>query len=425
VNDGNGGKNYTVTFVNIGSGVITQAPLNIAAATNTKPYDTTPSAAATPVPTGLKGTDSVTGLVETYNTSSVGMGLLLGVLPGYTVNDGNGGNNYAVTTTPNGTGVISPAPLTATIPATTRNFDGTTAVTLGICSLSGVLAVDNVSCSASGAMLTSPGPGPAVPVTATVTLSGSASGNYMLTSYTSTAVINDTITLSSLSLNGTNYGSSTPATPAMMGSMLQLTNTTTETVSAWLGAAVPVSSAFTTTFQFQISPGSTGPNSIGDGFAFVIQGAPTGTMTLGSLGMGGYIGYAGIPNSIAIEFDTYENPQFDDPSNTHIAIQSLGSQPNTPDHTPVTMANLGGTPLANFADGNPHFATITYDGNLTLSVYFDGSNTPIATGILPSNLNTFLALNGSPAYIGFTAATGSAQENSDILSWTWDFPNGN
>ena len=64
--------------------------------------------------------------------------------------------------------------------------------------------------------------------------------------------------------------------------MLQLTNSTSETASAWLGTAIPVSSAFTTTFQFQITPASTSATSIGDGFAFVIQGAPDRGRYLGT-----------------------------------------------------------------------------------------------------------------------------------------------
>ncbi len=136
--------------------------------------------------------------------------------------------------------------------------------------------------------------------------------------------------------------------------------------------------------------------------------------------MGGYIGYAGIANSIAIEFDTYENSQFEDPGAPHIGIQSLGTGANTPDHTPATGANLGGPVTPTFADGNQHFATVTYDGISRLSVYLDGSNTPVVSGTVTGGLSTFLGLNGGPAYVGFTAATGAAQEDSVILGWTWN-----
>jgi hypothetical protein len=571
VNDGNNGQNYRVTFVTINTGVITPAPLTIAAITNTKTYDGTANAAAIPSVTGLKGSDTVTGLIETYNTSNAGNNLVLTVSAGYTVNDGNGGNNYSVGTTTNTTGVINPAPVTASITAANKTYDTTATATITGCSLTGVLAADagKVTCSASGGTFASANAGTWT-VTATPSLAGTAAGNYALppglagttatispapvtvaltnlvqtysggplmptvttspvtvavsltgapqagagrypvtavvtnpnytgsangvfvispypltvsatgvnrdfdgttkatvalsdnrispndtftdsylsagfsdpnpgvgkpvsvtgisisgpgaTNYTlasttaaTTANISDAIDLSALSLNGVNYGSNTPALPVWTAATgLQLTNTTTETASSWLGTSVPVGSAFTTTFQFQIVPPASGPNSIGDGFAFVIQAAPAGNATLGQTGAGEYIGYAGISNSLAVEFDTYQNNDLADPAGPHIGIQSLGTAPNAPNHG--TAANLGGPVQVGFADGRPHSATIAYNGT-TLSVSVDGNfvvSAPVALGTL-LNPN-----GGANAFIGFTAATGEAQQSSSILSWTWN-----
>ena len=75
------------------------------AATNTKVFDGTTSAAAVPIISGLKGTDTVTNLSETYDTAGVGTGKTLSVAT-YTVNDGNSGQNYTVTTVANHAGVI-------------------------------------------------------------------------------------------------------------------------------------------------------------------------------------------------------------------------------------------------------------------------------------------------------------------------------
>ena len=50
--------------------------------------------------------DTVTNLTETYVSPNVGTGLTLNVAT-YTVNDGNNGNNYAVSLVPNNTGVIT------------------------------------------------------------------------------------------------------------------------------------------------------------------------------------------------------------------------------------------------------------------------------------------------------------------------------
>ena len=76
--------------------------------TNTKPYDGTTSAGAIPTVTGLQGSDTVTNLSETYDTPAVGTGKTLSVAT-YTVNDGNGGANYTVSTVTNATGVITPS----------------------------------------------------------------------------------------------------------------------------------------------------------------------------------------------------------------------------------------------------------------------------------------------------------------------------
>jgi hypothetical protein len=146
VNDCNSGQNYSYTFVPVSTGVITAAPLTITAAANTKVYDTTATAAATPIVTGLQGTDTVTNLSETYSSKNAGIGKTL-VVATYTVNDGNGGNNYAVTTVSNNTGVITAVPLTITAVPNTKIYDGTTsAAAIPVVSgLQGADAVTNLS----------------------------------------------------------------------------------------------------------------------------------------------------------------------------------------------------------------------------------------------------------------------------------------
>ena len=56
----------------------------------------------------LYGTDSVTGLAQAFDTKHVGTGKTLSV-SAYVVNDGNGGNNYVVTTVPEQHGRDHPA----------------------------------------------------------------------------------------------------------------------------------------------------------------------------------------------------------------------------------------------------------------------------------------------------------------------------
>jgi hypothetical protein len=125
VTDGNSGHNYAVTFANNSAGIITPRPLTVTAAANTKVYDGTISAVATPaITTGvLQGTDSAS-FSESYDTKHVGTAKTL--TPSGTVSDGNSGNNYAYTFVNSSTGVISTRPITVTAATDTKNYDGTT-----------------------------------------------------------------------------------------------------------------------------------------------------------------------------------------------------------------------------------------------------------------------------------------------------------
>ena len=125
VTDSNSGLNYNYTYSAANVGTITAAPLTIAAQSNSKLYNGSTNAAATPLASGLQGSDTVTGAVESYTNKNVGTGNTL-VVTSYTVNDGNSGNNYSVTLVSTNTGVISVTNLTVTAVASTKLYDGTT-----------------------------------------------------------------------------------------------------------------------------------------------------------------------------------------------------------------------------------------------------------------------------------------------------------
>jgi hypothetical protein len=103
---------------------ITPALLTITASPNTKTFDGKASAAALPTVSGLVGTDTVTGLSEAYNNPAPGTGKTL-LVTGYTVNDGNNGNNYVVTTVPDRTGVITPSLTVTSFTPTATGFTAT------------------------------------------------------------------------------------------------------------------------------------------------------------------------------------------------------------------------------------------------------------------------------------------------------------
>ena len=123
--------------------------------------------------------------------------------------------------------------------------------------------------------------------------------------------------------------------------MLRLTPNATATAgSAWYNTQQPVAGAFSTTFTFQLTGiGNTGFGPA-DGIAFVIQNSPAGTAALGPDGCG--IGFGGgsctpgtgIPNSLAVEFNTFNNGAGVDPSNNDVTIQNCsGTGANSVDQS--------------------------------------------------------------------------------------------
>lgn len=229
--------------------------------------------------------------------------------------------------------------------------------------------------------------------------------------------------------------------------VLQITSSTGNQVgSAWYLTPQTVINGFMTTFQFQFTNPSTPP---ADGIAFVIQNSNSKTSAIGYTGgNGGALGYgdadanqdpsqgSGIPNSLAIEFDSFENPwdpQAVNGSVSHVAIQSCGTGPNTSHHYYLCGGGTGpnstlGAPVsvANLADGAVHSVTITYFPACStcnpatpanIQVMLDGVN------LYPNGVNVDLSSiglgDGGTAYVGFTGATGGDWETQDILNWTF------
>jgi Divergent InlB B-repeat domain/YDG domain/Bacterial Ig-like domain (group 3) len=135
ITDGNGGSNYVVTYVNDTTGVITAKPITVTAVSSTKVYDGTATSSGIPgISPALVGSDT-SGFIQAFDNKNVGTGKTL--TASGSVNDGNSGNNYAVTFVANNTGVITARPITVTAATDSRVYDGTNAsagiptVTLG------------------------------------------------------------------------------------------------------------------------------------------------------------------------------------------------------------------------------------------------------------------------------------------------------
>src|SRR5204863_7624867 len=78
------------------------------------------------------------------------------------------------------TATVTPAPLAATVTASNKVYDATTAATIN-CSLTGVLGGDLVTCAAASAVFNTAAVGTGKTVTASgLALGGSGAGNYTL-----------------------------------------------------------------------------------------------------------------------------------------------------------------------------------------------------------------------------------------------------
>jgi hypothetical protein len=184
--------------------------------------------------------------------------------------------------------------------------------------------------------------------------------------------------------------------------------------AAYSTTAVPlgVNNAFSTQFQFRFtSPGGIDP---ADGITFVLAASPTG------LGVGGFgIGYGGVPNSVAIEFDTFENGGVDSSSN-HVAIDTGGNLTDTDLTNVYGVSNcvLGtNTTPGCMSDGNLWTANLSYDGSNLTANLFDPAVGTTFTAINAFPINLASLLGQSTAFVGFTSGTGSGWENHDIINW--------
>ena len=127
INDGNAGQNYAYTFIPNTTGFITKRPITVTAVTDTRAYDGTNASSGLPTLTAgsMAVGDSAPTWTQSFDSKHVGTGKTL--TPSGLVNDGNGGNNYAYTFTPDTTGQITIRAITVTPLADTKPYDGTTA----------------------------------------------------------------------------------------------------------------------------------------------------------------------------------------------------------------------------------------------------------------------------------------------------------
>ncbi|KAF0684747.1 Aste57867_23262 [Aphanomyces stellatus] len=189
----------------------------------------------------------------------------------------------------------------------------------------------------------------------------------------------------------------------------------------------------------------------GDGFAFVVHGSPSTTTALGQSGRS--LGWESISNSIAVVFDTRPYSDTTDLFVDHVRCTFCLSSSSSTVAPSIHVAAANAPPVQvsvpaphDLADGSIHVVKVRYYNTLPLQYFASLSATTDLTPFLkdvaeerrvgcllvfmddgitqdtplvavPINLAVALRLPDDVAYVGFTAATGSAWEKHDILAW--------
>jgi len=168
----------------------------------------------------------------------------------------------------------------------------------------------------------------------------------------------------------------------------------------------------------------------GDGFAFVMHRDDSLEDAIGT--GGSQMGFGGLKDAIAVEFDIWYNPETGDTFKDHVTCIKDNKNLNFPQPT-------------NLADGKVHSARIAYfpylredlaswfrnapashefikDGGEgyrlgTLVVWMDEAAEPLFA--MAINLANAIPFDADQAVVGFTASTGRAWATHEILSWTF------
>jgi MBG domain-containing protein/YDG domain-containing protein/immunoglobulin I-set domain protein len=232
-------NNYVMNFGNPtpNNYVINPAALTITAVANTKTYDGTISAAATPTISGLQGVDTVTSLAETYDTQNAGTGKTLSV-SAYTVNDNNAGSNYVVSTVANTSGVINAATLTVT--ANDQSKMCGMPNPLLTASYAGFVGGENIGVLTSPVTLsTTATTGSGVGIYP-ITVSGVAAANYVINYVNGTLTVFPMLQLSSATANVNGTRQFIVSWPTILGQSYQLEYTASLPAASWTPLNSPV-----------------------------------------------------------------------------------------------------------------------------------------------------------------------------------------
>jgi len=257
------------------------------------------------------------------------------------------------------------------------------------------------------------------------------------------------------------YATNSIAKTATMkcGPALRLTASSPQlTGTTWYAREMEVGEGFDTTFSFRLANPSVRCNSDddihtdcrsrgADGFAFVLQSS--GKQAIGNTGR--ELGYGGIANSLAVEFDTYFNADLLEMYENHISVHTKGWRSENSAHQSYSLGQTSEIP--DLSDREIE-ARIKYEPNIDESLLFDPrflaspfvahffENADFENGgmadwgiglgllkvyvgdladpvlVVPLALEETLNLNHGRSWVGFTSATGeNTWQVHDILDW--------
>ena len=232
---------YTLPAGNIngGSGTtanITTLPVTVTPVTETREYDGTTNSVGVPTTSIAPIAPDTFGFTQSFDSAAVGARTLTAA---GVANDGNGGNNYAVTFAPAVAGTINPKTLTASGAGVNKTYDGTNSSTVPApINLAGIVGVEAVTASATGATFADANVANGKTVTVTgVTLGGANAGNYTVAgSFTTTANITGLALTPSFTASNKVYDATTAATAGSC-SLTGILPVDTGNVTCTLGAA--------------------------------------------------------------------------------------------------------------------------------------------------------------------------------------------
>lgn len=204
------------------------------------------------------------------------------------------------------------------------------------------------------------------------------------------------------------------------GNEIQLTpDAIAKTGGVYTADPLPVSKGFSTSFDFSMKTYGA------DGMAFVISANPVPGLPTDPEAGGGGLGYRNATNTVAVEFDTWEDS--DSGQGIHIAIHSGGTEANAGDASTlkastkslITELNDGGSHEAQVVykrpKGKPSFMKVSVDGQALLKKKIKLHKTLDLTA--KDGVMGWEDRPEGSAWLGISAATGESTQRHAVSSW--------